>query len=286
MKAKEEKKYINGLELAYQTWGARSGPKLIALHGWLDNSDSFRELAPLLADQYEITAVDLPGHGRSAHLSPHGHYQLLDSLPTILRLADELKIEKLNLIGHSLGGVIGSLLAGAFPERIKSVVSIEAIGPLSDDPSKAAEVFAKSVRQYQGYDLHRAQNTSYSSVEEMIERRVKVSDFDFNIGEKFVPRSIMKKGDRYFWTSDPRLRLPSRVRLTERQVESFLSRIQCPFQFIRAKPGIPIPDAAMHSRINLIQDIQMHMIEGGHHVHIEKPDHTAKLIKSFLKKVI
>ena len=57
--------------------GGRAGaPKVLALHGWLDNAASFVPLAAHL-DDIELIALDLPGHGRSAHLPPGGHYTCL-----------------------------------------------------------------------------------------------------------------------------------------------------------------------------------------------------------------
>jgi len=55
------------LTLAAQCWGAEDKPLLLALHGWLDNSNSFAPLAEKLMNDYRILAIDWPGHGLSEH---------------------------------------------------------------------------------------------------------------------------------------------------------------------------------------------------------------------------
>jgi pimeloyl-ACP methyl ester carboxylesterase len=62
----------SGLRVAYQVWGQGNPVKVLCLHGWLDNSNSFYVLAPFLAHKgrFEVVAVDHIGHGLSDHL-PH-----------------------------------------------------------------------------------------------------------------------------------------------------------------------------------------------------------------------
>src|SRR5690606_31937171 len=54
-------------------WGEPGMPRVLALHGWLDNAASFVPLAPLLPG-LDLVAPDLPGHGRSTHLPPGTDY--------------------------------------------------------------------------------------------------------------------------------------------------------------------------------------------------------------------
>lgn len=53
----------NGLKVAYQEFGAHNSKKVIALHGWLDNSSSFQILGPQLANNgYHVLALDHIGN--------------------------------------------------------------------------------------------------------------------------------------------------------------------------------------------------------------------------------
>ena len=55
--------------LAGLAWRREGAPRVLCLHGWLDNAASFVPLAPLL-DRLDVVALDLPGHGHSEHRHP------------------------------------------------------------------------------------------------------------------------------------------------------------------------------------------------------------------------
>src|SRR3954469_23206577 len=119
------------LRLAARAWGDPALPKLLALHGWLDNAASFDRLAPLLCGDFHIVALDLPGHGRSAWRAPGAWYHYVDYLGDVLAAADALGWDRFGLLGHSLGGAIASMLAGVEGDRVERLLLIEALGPMS-----------------------------------------------------------------------------------------------------------------------------------------------------------
>ncbi|MEO5963462.1 MAG: alpha/beta fold hydrolase, partial [Thermomonas sp.] len=109
------------------------GPRVLALHGWLDNAASFIPLAQHL-NGIDLVAIDQPGHGRSAHLPPGTDYSFVGAINAILDVADALGWDQFSLLGHSMGGGIGSLIAAACPDRIERLVAIEALGALAEVP--------------------------------------------------------------------------------------------------------------------------------------------------------
>src|SRR5512135_2942994 len=130
---------LPGQRLAAQAWGEESQPKLLALHGWLDNAASFAALAPLLCGHFHIVAIDFPGHGRSDWRPPGAWYHYVDYLSDALAAADTLRWGRFGLLGHSLGAAVASMLAGACPERIERLLLIEGLGPLTQAPELALE---------------------------------------------------------------------------------------------------------------------------------------------------
>ena len=114
---------VKGLE-----WGSPSKPHIFAVHGWLDNCNSFYFLGPALADVgYHVIAIDLPGHGLSDHLPPGLHYHDLEFISIIHRLITKLgwKGSGFSLVGHSLGAGICLLYTVAFPKQVKHLIMLD-----------------------------------------------------------------------------------------------------------------------------------------------------------------
>ena len=84
----------------------------------------------------DLVALDLPGHGRSAHLPPGADYAFVGAVNAVLDVADALGWERFALLGHSMGAGIASLVAAACPQRIERFVAIEALGALAEAPER------------------------------------------------------------------------------------------------------------------------------------------------------
>ena len=124
---------IFGRTLAAKRWGSAGGKPTLALHGWLDNANTYDRLAPYLPE-LDLVALDFAGHGLSAHRGEGVHYLAFSHLQDVLAVAQELGWSQFNLIGHSMGAAIASELAGLFPDKIERAVMIDgflATGPLT-----------------------------------------------------------------------------------------------------------------------------------------------------------
>src|SRR5688572_3122970 len=115
--------------------GGPDAPRVLALHGWLDNAASFVPLAEHLHG-IDLVAVDLPGHGASAHLPPGADYSFAAAVNAVLDVADALGWDRFALLGHSMGAGISSLVAAACPQRVERLVAIEALGALAEVPER------------------------------------------------------------------------------------------------------------------------------------------------------
>jgi len=106
---------IKNLELAWYE-GRSEGTTIVMLHGNSLSSEIFSEqfADPVLADHYRLIALDLPGHGQSAHSdNPLEDYTMKGLIDHFLEFLDKMKIEKAIFVGHSLGGHI---LMEAYPK--------------------------------------------------------------------------------------------------------------------------------------------------------------------------
>jgi pimeloyl-ACP methyl ester carboxylesterase len=97
---------INGAEVFYEHHRHPSAREtLVLLHGFLSSTFSFRHLTPLLKERYNVISVDLPPFGQSGK-NTNFIYSYENLAKTVITLLEELGIENVHLIGHSMGGQI------------------------------------------------------------------------------------------------------------------------------------------------------------------------------------
>ncbi len=108
---------VDGLELRYRTYGAPADdkPNMVLLHGMANSLQSFRRVAPLLADDYYVVAVDIPGFGLSSKPADFD-YRAPNQARVIGDFIRELGLERTIVGGHSMGGAIAMRVAINEPE--------------------------------------------------------------------------------------------------------------------------------------------------------------------------
>ena len=127
---------VNGIEMYYATYGA--GDPVLLIHGGLGHADIWsNQVADLMKDHLVIVA-DSRGHGRSSRTEEPFGYDLMAS--DYLALLDYLKIDKVDLVGWSDGGIIGLDIAMSHPERLDHLYA-QAANITTDgvDPSVAED---------------------------------------------------------------------------------------------------------------------------------------------------
>jgi 3-oxoadipate enol-lactonase len=108
-----------GIRLAYRVSGSPGAPPLVLLHGLGDGAASWEGVAPAFARRWRVYAPDLRGHGRSDRT---GNYSVELMEADLLGFLDALGLDRVDLIGHSMGGLVGYLLAGDHPERVARLI--------------------------------------------------------------------------------------------------------------------------------------------------------------------
>lgn len=270
---------LGGARLAALRYGPDGGAPVLALHGWLDNAASFARLAEHLHG-VDLVALDLAGHGRSARRAD-GVYLFVDFVADVAAAVDALGWDRCAIVGHSLGAGVGALFAGTCPERVARLVLLEGLGPLTDPDERAPQRLGDALAA-EAAARGRDEHAGYASAAEVARRLVAVTGMRPESAEILLARGLEPSGDKVRWRADPRLRLPSRVRLTEAQVLAFLRAIACPTLVVRARPGMPFDEAQAAARLAAIADVRVAEVAGGHHVHLDEPAAVAAAVGPFL----
>jgi pimeloyl-ACP methyl ester carboxylesterase len=115
---------LHGHPVIYRTAGA--GPPVVLIHGMVNSSHHWREVALRLADRYTVIAPDLIGHGDSA--TPRGDYSLGAHAAVIRDLLTAIGVDGATLVGHSLGGGVAMQFFWQFPQRVQRLVLVSSGG--------------------------------------------------------------------------------------------------------------------------------------------------------------
>jgi len=116
---------LDGLELHYASAG--QGPATLLIHGLGGFAASWRGTIAALESQSRVISFDLPGFGESA--KPRRPYTLDLFVRAVLGLLGRLEVERVRLVGHSLGGAIAVAFACAHPERVERLALLGATVP-------------------------------------------------------------------------------------------------------------------------------------------------------------
>lgn len=115
---------LHSHELSYVDSG--SGPVVLFIHGILGSQRQWEHLVDAMDDDHRVVLPDLFGHGESA--KPSGDYSLSAHAAAMRDLLDHLGIERVTLVGHSLGGGIAMQFFYLFPERVERLVLVSSGG--------------------------------------------------------------------------------------------------------------------------------------------------------------
>ncbi|WP_084469755.1 alpha/beta fold hydrolase [Jiangella gansuensis] len=117
----------DGVELAHRRWGGPGDTPVVLLHGAGGDASTWDDVGPALAAAGRLVhAYDARGHGASARTPAYSFELMRDDLLGVL---DALDLERADVVGHSMGGVVGYLCAATHPDRVRRLVLEETPPP-------------------------------------------------------------------------------------------------------------------------------------------------------------
>ena len=266
--AKEWAMTADGLRYAGLEWGNPDGYPIIALHGWLDNALSFSVLAPLL-DRYRLIAVDLSGQGFSDHRSPDATYHIWDDIPQLLAVIDEMRLDRLAVLGHSRGAAIAVLLAAALEDRCSQLVLLDGMLPRAVADEEAPAQFLQAQRDHQRLAKHRPR--VFADVDEFVKARVRLG-FSDQSARILAPRALRRGASGLALVHDPRLNHASAVKMSPAMCAAFYAALNTPTLTLMAEQGLR-QQGELESAIQAlsgIPDCDLRIVPGSHHAHMEE----------------
>ncbi len=289
-------RFIDVRRLRYhlREWGDASAAAehtLIMLHGWMDVSASFQFVVDALPRHWRVVAPDWRGFGLTDR-APGDCYWYPDYLADLEFILDDVAGQAPAwLVGHSMGGNIALMYAGARPQRVRAVVNLEGFGLRPTHPEQAPGRYAQWIDQLkQGGALR-----DYASRDEVAARLMKNNPRLSAERAAFLAQhwSEPDGSGRFRIAGDPAHRIvnPTLYRIDE--VLACWQNVECPVLWVQAAQTDVLRhvgadrDAALREvekRKTALRDVQSVVVEdAGHMLHHDQPDEVARLIDDFAR---
>lgn len=264
----------DGLRLHVERAG--DGPPLALLHGFTGATTTWTPLLPRLAAEHETLAIDLPGHGRSSAPASPGRYALARFADDLLRVLDALVIDRVALLGYSMGGRAALRVALRAPDRVAALV-LESTSPGIADPARRAERreadraladeieregVSSFVRRWEKLPLWASQDALPASARGRLRAQREAND------AAGLANSLRGAGAG---EDEPVL---ARLGNIEAPVLLVAGALDAPY----VAAGGEMADAFPNARLTVVPD-------AGHAVHLERPDELTDAVLEFLRNV-
>ncbi|MFI5204260.1 MAG: alpha/beta fold hydrolase [Flavobacteriales bacterium] len=240
------------------------GEPLIILHGLFSTLDNWQSLAKKYAEHFKVILVDQRNHGHSPH-SDEMSYELM--VEDLFELMNDLRIEKTNIIGHSMGGKTAMFFAQQYPGLVEKLVVAD-MG-LKKYPPHHDEIFESMLTM----DFNVI--TTRKKAEEHIR-----TFFTDNGVIQFLLKNL-------YWGDDQKLAWRMNLHVLNKKIENILAGVpqkKCEVEtlFVRGSKSNYIEDADWKEIKTLFPRSTLSTLNTGHWVHAEDPQGFYDITKEFL----
>jgi pimeloyl-ACP methyl ester carboxylesterase len=279
----------NELDHHVLEWPANPGAgtaSAFLLHGYMDAAGTWDLVAPLLARAgLRVLAPDARGFGDGPRAPSGSYYHFTDYVADLADLIDALtpKGASVFLVGHSMGGTISSLYAGAFPERVTKLALLEGLGALHNPPEVLPDRMRRWIEEVRSVHA-RGIDAKTVGTREHAQRRLVMNHPHVPpaVLAHRLPHLVRDAGvGQVAWRYDPLHRTTSPTGFSAPAYTEFLRRLTCQVLFVDGGiHGYHPPDEA--ERLAAIRHLERAALEGaGHMMHWTRPGELAELLVRF-----
>lgn len=275
----------NGLPLHVLEWPAHaSEATALLLHGYMDAAATWDLVAaPLAESGLRVLAPDLRGFGDSPRVPAGAYYHFPDYVHDVADVVDALvpSGSPLFVVGHSMGGTVATLYAGAFPERPSRLAVLEGAGPPDNDPEVAPVLMRRWIDEVRG--MRARGERTFPSREEAMRRLI--------ANHPRVPQDVLRTrfdalarstpNGRTTWKADPLHGTRSPVPFFAASWRASAGRVTCPVLFVSGGPlgWHPSDEEARVASFPRLERAEIK--DAGHMMHWTNPGELAQVLVRF-----
>ena len=255
--------------LDHRIYGQNHLPKVVIAHGLFGMLDNWQTIAKLLADQYQVHLLSMRNHGNSPHHPTHDYPAMSED---ILGYLDTKKLEKVHLVGHSMGGKTAMSFALTYAHRLLSLTVID-IAP-KGYPSHHQHIFEAA------FEVANTQTQNRKEIETLLRQRI-----DFEPEVQFLLKNLKRDPNNYLvW----KFNLPSLFSNIDNIMDApeMGKAVDTPSLFIRGSRSSYILDSDKPIIEAQFQNANIETVtDAGHWIHAEKPKELLALLLDFFDSI-
>jgi pimeloyl-ACP methyl ester carboxylesterase len=275
---------VRGLRYHVRRWPCPGAPKLVLLHGWMDVSASFQFMVDALEGDWDVYAPDWRGYGLTEWAKSDA-YWFPDYLADLESLLDQVGLERVNLVGHSLGGNVASLYAGIRPQRVAKLVNLEGFGLAPTRPEQAPRRYARWLDELR----ERPRLRPYGDFAELASRlRASNPRLDQEKADFLARHWGREEGGGVVLRGDPAHKRVNPVLYREEEARACWRQVSAPVLWVDAIGSdilkrLGLSAAQQAERRALFSNLTYVKIDGaGHMLHHDQPEALARRVEGFL----
>jgi non-heme chloroperoxidase len=269
---------VDHRQVHYLEWGKVRSPAVLALHGGGQTAYMYEELGEILGADYYVLAPDLPGHGDSEALPEFGRHEFAATVPPMLEF---FGLEKVVLIGASLGGMTSITAAAANPDLVAGIVLIDVGHRLEEEGVRRIITFMQA-------------HDSFASLEEAATEISKYLPHRKAVRPASLSRNLRQMDDgRWVWKHS----LGKRIQVSDlgesgnwrtilEGLEQEAASLRCPVLVLRGAFSDVLSGEGAEEVAQLIPGARLHTVaKAGHLAAGDNPESTVSLVTGFLRDI-
>jgi pimeloyl-ACP methyl ester carboxylesterase len=294
---------IRGLSYHVRIWQGQlpdsALPPLVLVHGWMDVAASYQFMVDALSDAFAagrtIVAPDWRGFGLSKAVAGGAadNFWMPDYLADLDFLIDHCaKDQKIDLVGHSMGGNVAMMYAGVRPERIRRLVNLEGFGMAPTKPAQAPTRYAKWLDELKSLHKGELDLKPYDDVTGVARRLMKTNPrLSEDKANWLASHWAAPNADgQWLILGEPGHKVVNANIYQVPETLALYQRITAPVLAVEAsddslekwnKGRYTLAD--YHERLKSVTNAKVAVVaDAGHMLHHDQPEVLAKLIEDFL----
>lgn len=250
------------MQLHYHRSG--QGRPLVILHGLFGTWENLGSSVKALAEEWDVIAPDLRNHGRSPHSEQHSYPLMAADLKELL---DQLGIEQVAILGHSMGGKVAMEFTLNNPERVEKLIVVD-IAPVQY-PAHHTEIFSA----INAMNLEKI--TSRKEADSQLSQWV-----DSPGVRAFLLKNLYRDGDKFCWRANFKALESEYVNIAAAPIQGQFDK---PTLFIKGAQSNYLQPEYQQAVVSRFPKVTLKIInDAGHWPHAEKPEMFLRIVRNFL----